>query len=149
VKRAFSLTELMIALVIIGILAAIILPHFQSSSIQAKEAAAKDHLRLLRGTIEFYAAQNKGVPPGYPDNDIGSDPDSDSFYEQIVDSGNYYKKMPKNPFNNLDTINMIGNSETFPADATGIYGWVYQPATMTIKLDWPGSDENGIRYYDY
>jgi prepilin-type N-terminal cleavage/methylation domain-containing protein len=148
-KRAFSLTELMIALVIIGILAAIILPHFQSQPIQAKEAVAKDHLRLLRGAIELYAAQHKGVPPGYQDNDVGSEPDSLYFYQQIVLSGNYFNKIPENPFNKLNTMNVIGNSEAFPADATGICGWVYQPATMTIKLDWPGSDENGIRYYDY
>jgi len=66
-----------------------------------------------------------------------------------VDSGNYYKKMPANPFNNLDIMNVIGNSEAFPAEATGEYGWIYQPATMTIKLDWTGTDESGLLYFDY
>jgi len=148
-KRAFSLVELMIVLAILGIMAAIVLPHFRSQSTQAKEAVTKDHLRMLRGAIELYAAQNKGVPPGYPGNDVGSDPDSASFYQQTVLSGNYYKKMPANPFNNLDTMNVIGNSEAFPAEATGEYGWIYQPTTMTIKLDWTGTDESGLLYFDY
>ena len=139
----------MIVLAVLGILAAIVLPHFRSQTTQAKEAVARDNLRMLRGAIELYAAQHKGVPPGYPDNAVGSEPDSTYFYQQTVLSGNYFKKMPGNPFNNLNTMNVIGNSQALPAVATGGYGWVYQPATMTIKLDWPGTDENGLNYYNY
>jgi type II secretion system protein G len=148
-KRAFSLVELMIVLAILGILAAIVLPHFRSQASQAKEAVAKDNLRMLRGAIELYTAQHKGVPPGYQEDDVGSEPDSTYFYQQTVLSGNYFRKIPENPFNNLNTMSMIGNSQSFPAAATGGYGWIYQPATMTIKLDWPGTDENGLLYYDY
>jgi type II secretion system protein G len=148
-KRAFSLVELMIVLAILGILAAIVLPHFRSQASQAKEAVAKDNLRMLRGAIELYTAQHKGVPPGYQEDDVGSEPDSTYFYQQTVLSGNYFRKIHENPFNNLNTMSMIGNSQSFPAAATGGYGWIYQPATMTIKLDWPGTDENGLLYYDY
>ena len=57
--------------------------------------------------------------------------------------------MPPNPFNNLKTMFMLGNGASFPANASGAYGWIYQPATETIRLDWPGVDEGGGRYYDY
>ena len=148
-KRAFSLAELMIVLALLGIMAAIVLPHLKSQSTEAKIAVAHDHLRMLRGAIELYAAQHKGVPPGYPSDDVGSEPSSTSFYEQTVASGNYFRKIPENPFNNLNTMNMIGNSEAFPTKATGECGWSYQPATKTIRLDWPGTDEDGFRYFDY
>ena len=62
-KRAFSIAELMIVLAVLGILAAIVVPHFRSYTTQAKEAVAKDHLRLLRSAIELYAVQHHGVPP--------------------------------------------------------------------------------------
>ncbi len=143
------MAELMIVLAILGILAAIVLPQFRSQSTQAKEAVAKDHLRVLRGAIELYAARHIGVPPGYPDNNSQSEPDSVYFYQQTVLSGNYFNKIPENPFNNLDTISMIGNGQSLPASAAGRYGWIYQPATMTIRLDWPGIDESGLKYYDY
>ncbi|MGA1979511.1 MAG: hypothetical protein ABSG99_02950 [Sedimentisphaerales bacterium] len=44
---------------------------------------------------------------------------------------------------------MIANGVSFPAAPTGQYGWVYQPQTKTIKLDWSGTDKDGVSYYDY
>jgi hypothetical protein len=57
--------------------------------------------------------------------------------------------MPQNPFNKRQDIRMIGNSETFPQNPTNQFGWVYQPATKTIRLDWKGVDKSGIPYYQY
>lgn len=148
-KKAFSIAELMIVLAILGILAAIVLPHFRSQTTQAKESVAKDNLRMLRIAIELYPVKHSSVPPGYKDDDPQTWPSSFYFHQQVILQGNYLQKMPENPFNKLDTMNVIGNDETFPAEATGDYGWIYQPATKTIRLDWPGTDENGLRYYDY
>jgi prepilin-type N-terminal cleavage/methylation domain-containing protein len=146
-KRALSLVELMIVLAILGILAALVVPQLQTPSTQAKEAVAKDNLRILRSMIELYAARHNGVAPGYQDNIPGT-PSLFYFNQQIILSGNYFRKMPQNPFNNLDTINFIGDSEDFPAEASGNFGWVYQPATQTIRLDWKGTDKDKIRYFD-
>ena len=148
-KKAFSLAELMIVLAILGILAAIVLPYFRTKTTEAKGAVAKDHLRMLRGAIELYTAQHSGVPPGYEDNNPQNPPSSFYFNQQVILQGDYIPKMPANPFNKLDTINMIGNNGTFPTEPTGNFGWVYQPAIKTIKLDWPGTDETGLRYFDY
>jgi type II secretion system protein G len=149
VKKAFSLVELIIVTAVLGIMAAIVVPFFQSQSTQAKEAVAKDHLRILRSAIEVYTVQHRGIPPGYDgDNPLGA-PSSAVFLTQMVTSGNYLKKMPENPFNNIETIRMIGNGESFPQDPLEGYGWVYQPATKTIRLSWSGTDSDGIRYFDY
>lgn len=148
-KYAFSLVELIIMAAILGILAAIVLPIFQGHITKAKEAAAKDTLRILRNAIELYAAQHNGVPPGYPDDDPTSTPMSAVFFEQMV-RGNYLSKRPKNPFSGKIRIQVIGNAETFPTEPeidTG--GWIYQPVTKTIKLNWPGTDSEDITYFDY
>ena len=148
-KKAFSLIELMIGVAIIGILAAITLPLFQSNMIEAKEAAAKDNLRILRNAIEFYAAQHNGIPPGYINNNPKLPPTSGTFYNQMLFNGHYITKMPENPLNGDARIRVLTNSQTFPAQATGTYGWVYKPLTKTIKLDSAGTDKNGVPYYDY
>lgn len=146
----FTLVELMIVVSILGILAAIVLPEFQSHTQQAKEAAAKDSLRILRETIERYAAEHNDVPPGYPSNDPSNNPGTASFNTQLF-NGDYLSARPKNPFNNSGAFKLIGNLETFPTEPVlpEVNGWIFQPATKTLKLNWPGTDSEGKLYFDY
>ena len=150
-KRAFSLVELMIVVAILGILAAIALPTFQGHVSEARQAAAKENLHILRNAIEFYATQHNGVPPGYPDNDPSNEPYTLFFIVQLVNSGKYISKLPANPFNGIRGVKTIGNNEDFPTGHVllDLYGWIYKPATKTIKLNWEGTDKDGIAYLDY
>ncbi len=151
---------------VLGILAAIVVPQFQSHATQAKESTVKSNLRVLRSAIELYAVQHNGVPPGYPDGDITAAPSAPTFVAQLTQASNesgqtaaagtagyklgpYIRRFPKNPFNDASTVRMVGNSEEFPANATGNFAYLYKPVTQTIKLDWGGTDKDGIRYYDY
>ena len=136
---------MLIVVAILGILAAIVLPEFQSHSQEAREAAAKDNLRILRQQIELYAAQHDGVPPGYTaTGSVGAH----VFDAEMVDGG-YIPKIPTNPFNGLHSVQMISDGQDFPPAASGGYGWIYKPQTKQIRLDWPGTDKDGIRYFDY
>ena len=148
-KRGFSLVELMIVVAVLGILAAIVVPQFQEHATQAKGAVAKDSLRILRSAIELYTARHSGIPPGYKDDNPQIAPTDSDFQSQLITQGHYMSEMPMNPFNKRQDVRMIGNSEAFPPNATGQFGWVYQPATKTIRLDWQGADSEGIRFYDY
>jgi len=165
-KKAFTLAEILIVLAILGILAAIALPQFQSHTQQAKEAAAKDTLRILRNAIEIYAAQHNGVPPGYPNGDTSAELLAMIFVYQMFKATNingqfadvgtpgyplgpYIPTMPSNPFNNIKTVKVLVNNEEFPTDANGAFGWIYKPSTKTIKLNSNGTDTEGVPYFDY
>ncbi|MCK5175798.1 MAG: prepilin-type N-terminal cleavage/methylation domain-containing protein [Planctomycetes bacterium] len=147
-KKAFTLVELMIVVAILGIMAAIVIPAFQGNSEQASESAAKETLRTLRQQIEYYAIEHTGVAPGYPGDDPAVVPNSATFNMQMKDGG-YISGLPLNPFNNETTMSVLADADAFPAAATGATGWIYQPKTKIIRLDWTGTDSAGVSYFAY
>ena len=149
VKEAFSLVEMIIVVAILGILAAIVLPIFQSHTEEAKEAAGKDNLRILRNVVQFYAVQHGNVAPGYTNDDPTQPASYTNFWIQVVRDGDYLPEIPNNPFNESKLVTVLGNSDSFPAEAPGDTGWIYKPATKEIRLNWPGTDSSGEQYYDY
>ncbi|HEG43266.1 MAG TPA: type II secretion system protein [Phycisphaerales bacterium] len=160
-KKAFTLIEILIVVSILGILSAIVFPEFQAHAQQSREAAAKDNLRILRNAIAVYAAQHNDVPPGYQDSvlisgadgifimtgqlkyttDINGNYSGDSY-------GPYLSELPENPMNQNKSILILAEGDNFPT-ATGLYGWIYDSATKDIRMDYPGTDSEGIDYYSY
>jgi type II secretion system protein G len=61
-KRAFTLVELLIVIIIIAVLAAIAIPKFANSSQRSKDAALHADLKLYRNAIELYKADTGAYP---------------------------------------------------------------------------------------
>ena len=165
-QPAFTLIELMIVVSILGILAAIALPEFKTYTQQAKEAALKSTLRTIRETIERYAAEHNGTPPGYTNGITTVNPSGITFSVQIqyytsktgglsmtrtstCCYGPYLKKIPKNPFNNLTNVTIVPDGTPFPATPTAECGWMFQGSTKIFRLAYSGTDSEGKNYFDY
>jgi len=82
--RGFTLVELMIVVSLIGILATIAVPSYQSSLIKAREAVLRQDLFTLRELLDHHRA------------DQGKYPQS---LEGLVSAG-YLRVLPKDPFTN-------------------------------------------------
>lgn len=148
-NTAFSLVELMIVVAVIGILAAMLVPKVSKYSQEAREAAAKENLRILREAIERYAAKHNGIPPGYTTNNPTTAPIGTIAALQLI-NGKYLRAIPKNPINGEKSIYCLRNNVDFPVGGgTGNWGYIYKPSTKTIKLDAKGKDSKGILYSDY
>ena len=64
VKRGFTLIEILIVVVILGILAAIIIPQFASAQSAARATAMRSQLGTVRSQIAAWQVQNHGKIPG-------------------------------------------------------------------------------------
>lgn len=64
VPPGFTLVELLIVVIILGVIAAVAIPRFAMTTEDAKEAALESDLALLRGAVERYYAEHRGVYPG-------------------------------------------------------------------------------------
>ena len=63
--RGFTLIELMVVVVIIGILAAIAIPKFQNVTESAKFAACRSNLRNIASALNLYHADNGEYPGAF------------------------------------------------------------------------------------
>lgn len=61
--HGFTLVELLIVVVVLGILAAVAVPQFGNATEEARAAAVRTQLRNLQNQIDLYAARNKGAFP--------------------------------------------------------------------------------------
>lgn len=118
-RSAFSLVELVVVVLIIGILAAVAAPRMFDTAGDARDAATKASLGIVRDSIELYKAQN------------GSYPTNANFTTAI---GPYIKgtfpkvqttQVPGTNQNNSVASN-AGNPITAP---TGTQGWAYNETT--------------------
>lgn len=81
-ETGFTLLELMIVMVVIGLLAAIAIPAYTSNIKHAREAVLKEDLHVLRQAIDSYTVDKQKAPQSLDD---------------LVQSG-YLKVMPIDPF---------------------------------------------------
>src|SRR5215210_2662307 len=82
--EGFTLIEILIVVVILGILAAIVFPELSSASRQAREGVLKDDVRFMREQILRYRIQHDDVSPGYPPGNPSGTPDEAEFVGQMT-----------------------------------------------------------------
>jgi general secretion pathway protein G len=156
VAKGFTLVEILIVVVILGILATIVIPQFSSATHVTRENTLKDELRYLRVQIAVYKAQHEDRYPGsngsfldqmtlYTDH-FGN---TNATYTSVFKYGPYLSRMPSNPLNGLDTIELCDETTSPATLIDGSHGWVYKPSTGEIYCDLAGNDSNGTPYANY
>lgn len=84
VRAAFSLVELIVVLVVIGILAAIAIPRFSQGTEQAGPRATERDLAILQKQIEIYAIEHAGVYPAFNSDGTNAAHTEETFLAQLM-----------------------------------------------------------------
>ena len=93
-QRAFTLIELLLVLVILGILAAIVVPKFAGRTEQAREAAAKTQVANFSTALDAFEVDNGYYPKGKSGlNDLVVAPRDAQNWK-----GPYLKDIPNDPW---------------------------------------------------
>lgn len=116
--KAFTLIEIVIVVIIIGIIAAIAIPKMFDLSAQASDSSVKQTLSVVRKAISTYQSQNGGQLPGQSNN-LDKD-----LYPYL--QGNTFPTCPVATRDNLITY---AKGSTTGADGAPTTSWKYNIET--------------------
>ena len=144
-NKGFTLVEILIVVIILGILAAIVIPQFTEASSEARQSRLDSDLQTLRSQIELYKIQHLDSQPGDTDDDGVCD-DAADLVDDLTgkttqagaadgDLGPYLQSFPTNPLVDGDTADDV------VLTSGGDGGWYFDTSTGTMYANTPAAAE--------
>jgi general secretion pathway protein G len=133
-RIAFTLVEVLIVVIVLGILAAIVVPQFSTATSDANASSLKTNLQIIRGQLQLYKIQHNDA---YPNGPAGTP----TFTAQMTGTTNssgatgtgasypygpYLQSIPNNPYTNTNTVGTTADYST---------GWYYDATTGAFKAN--------------
>lgn len=146
-NRGFTLVELLIVIVILGILAAVVIARFGGATRETRESSMKGNLKTIRGSLEAYKANSRSN--NYPAvmDDLWDGTASD------VDSKTFLERIPIDPFFRKKTVYQVtAVSPLDPSDSvsardtkiSGGGGWAYDSRVGRVCANYHSTIDTGI-----
>ncbi|RNC81135.1 MAG: type II secretion system protein [Phycisphaera sp.] len=140
-NRAFTLVEILIVVVILGILAAVVIPQFVNASDEAQVGNVETQLRTLRTQVQLFRAQSdtNDFPALVEGEDDGAVAWAAMIDEQLLQAA------PVNPRTNSSTLTFTEETGVAGMDeamADGDVGWFFNEETGEL---WAASFNENYR----
>lgn len=174
-QKGFTLIELLIVVIIVAILAAIVVPQFNNTSLEAKEATLDANLAAIRSAIELYKLQHDVYPgettavPTSTCGDVagtGSAGSEAAFLSQLTMAtdkkggacssadaatfkyGPYLRTgMPNEPINGIATVVVSATGKKIVVATTATGGWAYDTKTGQFIMNSSAQDSSKTKLY--
>ena len=151
-RHAFTLVEILIVVVILGIIATIVIGIFNGTVADARAKALKDDLRNMRNQIQLYYHEHGTYPTlsGFEhqmvlySDDVGNTANTRSALFRF---GPYIAAMPRLPVGSNAGKTAVTAAGAYAAG----YGWAYDQLTGDFRANLPDTDvdEDGVRLNTY
>jgi len=142
-RKGFTLVEILIVVVILGILAAIVVPQFASASQDAIKSALRSQTQTISAQIELYRVQNAGTLPhdaGIPAGDGGPVGGASHNGWGVLVEQSFLKDEPNNGYTRSTDVGVVAAgagvgdavagalaAAASPAADGSTTGWFYNP----------------------
>ena len=144
-REAFTLVELVVVILILGILAAVAAPKLLSTAGTAKDNGLRQTLSIIRDAIEMYAAENGGQLPAADG--------SEATFKNDLQS--YLRKFPKNPVAGDPSEGAVVIMEGGGLPLSGLIdagpgwgsGWIYEFTTGEFLANTDALSNDGVTLY--
>jgi general secretion pathway protein G len=137
-RQGFTLVEILIVVIILGILAAIVIPQFTNASTQAKASNMASQDQTAKSQITLYSLQHNDQVPlvGTQGTDLWTQLTSITNPAGTIvaagtagAAGPYLQSAPVNPLTNTSAVDVVTTTPALGASVGTTYGWVYNSST--------------------
>lgn len=141
-RSGFTLVEILIVVIILGILAAVVIPQFSDASDDTRASSTMTNLKTIRSQLQVYKAQHAEQWPDAFDNQMTLFTDvagnTNATQTTVFRFGPYVMRVPANPYTGFNTVTTEADGAVaYTAAVDLLQGWWYNSGTGELRCHLP------------